>query len=327
MLTMFLGDGRRWQMDPELAEVAATLERSDLSDVAGARQKLSELVAAASSSEMPAGVEVRDLSIPRRHGGLLAARLYSPRQAGPLGCLVFAHGGAFVLGDLATEEGRCLRYAAEAGCAVLSVDYRLAPEHPFPAGLEDCYAALEWVADNGSDLSLDGSRLAVGGTSAGAGLAAAMALLARDRDGPRLVYQLLVYPVLDDRMATASMQEYTEIAPWDTTASRQMWELYLSGASPSPYAAPARAGSLAGLPAAYIMTAHFDPLRDEAHDYALRLISAGVPTEIHHFPGTFHGFDTVAPSARLSKRALEEQVAVLRQHVGTPVRQQASAQV
>jgi acetyl esterase len=315
-------------MDPELAEVAATLERSDLSDVAAARQKLSELVATASSSEVPDGVEVRDLAVPTGLGDKLKARLYWPRgQPRPFGCLVFAHGGAFVLGDLRTEEARCLRYATEAGCAVLSVDYRLAPEHPFPAGLEDCYAALEWVADNGSDLSLDGSRLAVGGTSAGAGLAAAMALLARDRDGPRLVYQLLVYPVLDDRMATASMQEYTEIAPWDTTASRQMWELYLSGASPSPYAAPARAGSLAGLPAAYIMTAHFDPLRDEAHDYALRLISAGVPTEIHHFPGTFHGFDTVAPSARLSKRALEEQVAVLRQHVGTPVRQQASAQV
>jgi acetyl esterase/lipase len=258
----------------------------------------------------------------------LRVRVYRPRggrdhQRGAdsaLAAVVFFHGGAFIIGDPETEEGRCLRYAGDGGFLVVSVDYRLAPEHPFPAGVDDCYAALEWTAGHAIDLGIDAGRLAVAGSSAGGGLAAAVALMARDRGGPALRAQILNYPVLDDTMTTRSMADFTDTPLWTRGASESMWRQYLAAGegTVSPYAAPARAESLHGLPPAYVMTCEFDPLRDEGIAYAQRLLLAGVSTELHQFAGTFHGFDLVAPGAALSRRSVDDQIAALTRALGRP---------
>jgi acetyl esterase/lipase len=199
------------------------------------------------------------------------------------------------------------------------VDYRLAPEHPFPAGLEDCYAAFAWTLAAAGELGVDASRVAVAGASAGGALATAVALMARDRGEPLPAFQLLLYPVTDDRLITASMTTFVDIPGWNRRNSEHMWRHYLGGAGPrevcSPYAAPARAEDLRGLPPAYVMTAGFDALRDEGLQYAQRLIEAGIPTELHHYPETFHGFDTLVDAA-VSRRARAEHHAVLCRALG-----------
>lgn len=260
-------------------------------------------------------VDVSDHTIAGGPGNdALRVRIYRPRRAvGALAAAVFFHGGAFIIGDPELEEGRCLRYAGDGGFLVVSVDYRLAPEDPFPAGVDDCYAALEWTAAHGDELGVDTGRLAVAGSSAGGGLAAAVALMARDRGGPALRAQILNYPVLDDTMTTGSMADFTDTPLWTRPASESMWRQYLAawdGPVP-PYAAPARAESLAGLPPAYVMTCEFDPLRDEGIAYAQRLLLAGVSTELHQFAGTFHGFDLVAAEAAVARRAVDDQIAAL----------------
>jgi acetyl esterase/lipase len=187
----------------------------------------------------------------------------------------------------------------------------LAPEHPFPAAVDDCYAALSWTAAGADDLGIDRSRVGVGGVSAGGGLAAAVALMTRDRGVPVVAFQMLIFPVLDDRMATASMA-FVDTPLFDGPAAARMWSSYLDAnrSSTSPYAAPARAEDLRGLPPTYLATGEFDPLRDEGISYALRLLAAEVSVELHNFAGTFHTFD-VFPTA-ISKRAANEQVEWLR---------------
>ncbi|RJL27276.1 alpha/beta hydrolase [Bailinhaonella thermotolerans] len=226
--------------------------------------------------------------------------------------VVYFHPG-LTFGTLEMDHARCMRFASGAGCVVASVDYRLAPEHPYPAGVEDCYAALCWVAANAKELGADPGRIAVAGCSTGATLAAAVALMARDRGGPELAFQLLIQPAVDDRLDTPSMAEFAEPGPCEAgrAGSAHTWRYYLAGAEAGPYAAPARAGSLRGLPPAYVSTAERDCLRDEGIAYALRLMREGVPVELHHFPGTFHAFDLVVRTAAISQRAVEEQIAVL----------------
>ena len=218
---------------------------------------------------------VADRSIPGVEPGTeIPIRVYEPvaRPAGPGPALVFFHGGAFVLGDRYTEELRCLRYAAEAGCVVVSVDYRLAPEHPFPAGVDDCYAGLQWTVSHAAELDIDPDRVGVGGSSAGGALAAAVALMARDRGGPALAVQILNYPVIDDRMQTPSMRAFDATPMWTSGSNADMWQHYLGDpehrGDVSPYAAPGRAPDLTGLPPAYVLTAELDPLRDEGIEYA-----------------------------------------------------------
>jgi acetyl esterase/lipase len=210
--------------------------------------------------------------------------------------------------------------AGEVGAVVVSVDYRLAPEHPFPAGVEDCYAALAWLAAHAAELGVDPARIAVAGQSAGGGLAAATALLARDRGGPALCFQLLEIPELDDRLDTPSMRAFTDTPLWNRPNAVWSWKHYL-GAShagePSAYAAPARAKDLAGLPPAYVSTMEFDPLRDEGILYALRLLQAGVPVELHSYPGTFHG-SALLPGAKVSQRGAREVMEALRHALRTP---------
>jgi acetyl esterase/lipase len=254
----------------------------------------------------------------------LGVRVYAPRtRTGPATpALVFFHGGAFVLGDTYAEEHRCLRYAADSECVVVSVEYRLAPEHPYPAAVDDGRAALEWTWEHASEIGVDPARVAVGGNSAGGALAAAVALAQRDGGGEGPVFQLLIYPVTDDRMDTPSMRAFDATPMWTNLANAHMWEYYLGGppggrhgpggTDVPVYAAPGRAQDLAALPRTYLMTAELDPLRDEGVEYARRLLDAGVPTELHNFTRACHGFDTIAPRTAIGRRALDEQVQALR---------------
>ena len=243
-------------------------------------------------------VDVADRTVPGPPGAPeVPVRLYRPTGAtGALPVLVMLHGGGFWLGDLEMVHRGCVRTADRVGCQVVSVDYRLAPEHPFPAGVEDCYAVTAWVAAQAAELGVDPGRVAVGGGSAGGALSAAVALMARDRGGPALCFQQLVIPVIDDRMTSASMVEFTDTPMFNRPAAEMMWAFYLGadhGDDVSPYAAPGRADDLTGLPPAYVETAEFDCLRDEGLEYGLALLRAGVSVELHNVPGTFHGSEMV----------------------------------
>jgi acetyl esterase/lipase len=245
-------------------------------------------------------------------------RTYRPQGVtGPLPLVYDIHGGGFMLGAPDIDHGHNLLICRELGAAVFSVDYRLAPEHPYPAGLEDCYAGLSWAAKNATDLGIDADRIALFGGSAGGGLAAGLALLARDRGGPAIRFQFLGVPELDDRLDTPSMRAFTDTPLWNRPNAVISWDAYLGAGIPGTrdvplYAAPARAtaADLAGLPPAYISVMEFDPLRDEGIDYARALISAGVTVELHLFPGTFHGSNMIA-YAEVSQRETAEALAVL----------------
>jgi acetyl esterase len=308
-----------YSFDPELAPWAATLPATDYTDVATARSQMAAILASRPAGELPANVAVRDLPVPGAAGAPdVPVRVYTPAgRAGPLPALLYIHGGGFILGDLDSFHAGVARIAAEVGAVAVSVDYRLAPEHPFPAGLEDCYAALVWTVEHAADLDIDTGRVAVGGESAGGGLAAAVALLARDRGGPALCFQYLGVPVLDDRLDTPSMTAFVDTPLWNRPKAALSWKYYLSGPTTVDgrdglrYAAPARAEDLSGLPPAYVTTCEFDPLRDEGLQYAMRLLQAGVSTEVHNYPGTFHGSTAIAEAA-VSKRMAADQLDALR---------------
>ncbi|MGC7102911.1 alpha/beta hydrolase [Amycolatopsis lurida] len=245
-------------------------------------------------------------------------RIYAPEgQDGPLPGVFYIHGGGFILGNVDMFDNDCKRIAAEVGAVVVSVEYRLAPENPFPAGLDDCYAALVWTAKSATELHIDPTRLAVGGDSAGGGLAAAVALLARDRGGPELCFQYLGIPELDDRLDTPSMRAYHDTPLWHRPAAEFSWDSYLGGPGirgtegVSPYAAPARMADLSGLPPTFVNVCQFDPLRDEGIAYAQRLAQANVPTELVLYPGTFHGSGMIAQAA-ITGRIISDQLAALR---------------
>ena len=248
-------------------------------------------------------------------------RIYRPREAsdGPLACVFEIHGGGFMLGDIEMMDAWCQRVSADVGAVVVSVEYRLAPENPFPAGLEDCYAALAWTAREATALGVDPKRIAVAGQSAGGGLAAATALLARDRGGPKLCFQLLEIPELDDRLETPSMRSFTDTPLWNHPNAIWSWRHYLGldhKGEVSPYAAPARAKDLSRLPPAYVSTMEFDPLRDEGILYALGMLQAGVSVELHCYAGTFHGSGLV-PGADPSVRNLAEVIHLLRRKLAS----------
>ena len=307
-----------YRFDPELAPVVPTLPVSDFGDVVAARKMMDELV-----GEMNAGVDVSDLLVEDRvipgptDDVEVPVRVYQPgRRSGLLPAVLHIHGGGFAVGNIDSEHASSAE-TARAGALVVSVEYRLAPEHPFPAGVEDCYAALRWLHDSRDDLGVDAERIAVFGNSAGGGLAAAVALLARDRQGPPLCFQFLGIPELDDRLETVSMKTFTDTPLWSRPKAVDSWRHYL-GPDPgevSPYAAPARATDLSGLPPAFISTMEFDPLRDEGILYGLRLLQAGVPVEMHQYPGTFHGSSLVATAA-VSRRQAAEAAEVLRRALG-----------
>lgn len=228
--------------------------------------------------------------------GDLPVRLYRPVSGGPLPVLVYFFGGGWTLGSVDTSDGICRSLANAAGCLVLTVGYRLAPEAKFPAAVEDCYAATRWVAEHAAELGGDPGRVAVGGDSAGGNLAAAVTLMARERGGPDLAGQLLVYPNTDYFADTGSMRENTD--PWlfNRTSVEWYWRHYLTWPEDgrNPLASPLRAEKLAGLPPALVITAEYDPLRDEGEQYAHRLAEAGVPVHLTRYDGMVHGFFAMA---------------------------------
>jgi acetyl esterase/lipase len=265
-------------------------------------------------SDLDLEVEDRDIPSCGEERTVIPVRIYRRRNVeGPSPVFLYLHGGGFFCGDLFSEQLQCVQYALNARCAVICVAYRLAPENPFPAGLDDCYRTLRFLWDHSQELRVDRNRIAVGGSSAGANLAAAVALLARDRGGPKICFQLLLIPALDDRLETDSAVQFTDTPGFARSEAEVMWRWYL-GENPqevSPYAAPARAKDLSGLPASYILCAGLDPLRDEGLSYANRLTESGVAVELHLVPSIPHGFASI-PSAAISQRLLSEQVAVLR---------------
>ncbi|WP_405832901.1 alpha/beta hydrolase [Streptomyces sp. NBC_00105] len=293
-------------MDPELEAFIPLLAPLDLSDPVTARKQFAERAAAAPSPDTST-MEVEDRTVSADPD--VPVRIYRPH--GAQGAVVWLHGGGGVFGDLDTEHPWAARIADLSGAVVISVGYRLAPEHPFPAALEDAYAVLDWTAGHADELGIDPARIAVGGHSAGANLAAATALRARDEQGPAIRFQLLNQPGLDDRQMTWSARNFTDTPWFNRDQIAAAWRHYLGSRPATPYAAPARAADLSGLPPAYIATAEFDPNRDEDIDYALRLLQAGVSVELHQWPGTFHGSQAIL-SAEVSQRQNAELAAALR---------------
>jgi len=305
--------------DPAVEEQASMFPHLDISNPPMARNTVQSLRAALVEQgfQRPSNDRIEEIerTIPGPEGAPeVPIRIYMPKErteAGP--GFVYFHMGGFIFGDLETGHLRCLTVAAEGGAVSIGVDYRLAPENPFPAGVEDCYAALQWVAENTEELKIDPAKIAVGGGSAGGNLAAAVALMARDRGGPKVAFQMLFYPVIDDRCETVSMKNGAGLYVWDYQNSLDMWDQYIGKQRDkvSPYAAPARAKDLSGLPPAYVMTCEHDSLRDEGIIYAMRLMVAGVPVELHNYPGTVHGFDLLT-ATDISTRALNEGIEVFK---------------
>lgn len=265
----------------------------------------------ATNPEPPELARVAPLSIPAPHGAI-PARLYVPNELreheGLSPALVFFHGGGWVIGDLDSHDVACRKLAVEGALIVISVDYRLAPEHKFPAAADDAIAATKWVAANARELGIDASRLSIGGDSAGGNLTAVVALAARDGNGPALAGQVLIYPAVDFAMTHASHSEPETSVLLTHSVIRWFRDHYLNGAADVRdwRASPARAASLAGLPPAYVLTAGADPLRDEGDEYAERLKQAGVPVTYKHYPGQFHGFFTMGKLLQQANVAASE---------------------
>lgn len=251
-------------------------------------------------------------------GGDLPIRIYTPKGKGPFPVCVHFHGGGWVIGDLDTHDAQCRDLCNLAHCIVMAVDYRLAPEHRYPAAAEDCFAATVWTAKNAASINADPSRIAVAGDSAGGNLAAVVSQMARDRKGPRIALQVLVYPVTEAGFDTPSYRDNAEGYLLTRDSMHWFWDHYCPNAADRahPYAAPARAKDLTNLPPALILTAEFDPLRDEGEAYAKRLRGAGIATTLTRYDGQIHGFAAMFEIFDAGKRALEESSAALRKALG-----------
>lgn len=253
--------------------------------------------------------------VPVPDGHEVLAIVLRPRDAdGALPVLYHVHGGGLVVGTPYEDLPALVAVARQVGCAIVAVDYRLAPEDPYPAPLDDVYAVLSWVAEAGRGLGLDTNRIVIGGVSAGGGLAAGATLLARDRGGPRLSGQLLACPMLDDRNDSASAKQMAGIGAWDLAANRTGWEAYLGvhRAAPPIYASPGRADDLSDLPPMFIDVGSAETFRDEVLAYAARFWASGGDGELHVWAGGAHGFDALVPDAEISRRAIAARVDWLR---------------
>lgn len=264
------------------------------------------------ASEIPMA-KVEDLQIPGPAGDV-TVRIYRPETSGDLPVLVYFHGGGWVIGSIETHDATCRELARDAGCAVVSVEYRLAPEHRYPAAAEDCYSATRYVAEQAASLGLDPRRMAIGGDSAGGNLTAVVAQMARDRGVPELRFQLLIYPVTDADFGRGSYRENASGFLLETDAMRWFWDHYVPEPAQraEPYAAPLRAADLSGLPEALVITAEFDPLRDEGEAYAAALAAAGVPTRQSRYDGMIHGFFAMSGIVPRAREAVQEAAGELR---------------
>ncbi|HLY28087.1 MAG TPA: alpha/beta hydrolase [Aggregatilineales bacterium] len=261
----------------------------------------------------PTQVQITERTIPGPYGDVPIV-IYQPNVEAPRPAMLSLHAGAYVLGSPRDGAGQ-IPVAEYAGCTVVYVDYRLAPEHPFPAGAEDSFAALLWMAEHAGELGIDSKRIAVGGHSAGAGMAAAVALMNRDRNGPDLIFQWLTAPMLDNRHDTPSGHSLTHRKAYNRDVSLRAWKMYLGDSfdgDVSPYAAPARATDLSGLPPAYLTVGTMDLFRDETIEYAQRLMAAGVPTELAVYPGVFHSAEYAVPTASICQRMRKDYLDALK---------------
>lgn len=302
------------RLDPELATpldawLNATKGGINLHDIPATRRMMDELAAAQMAKVPPIeGVSIEDRQVPGPEGALdVFVRIYQPTdRPDTLPALLWIHGGGYVLGSVERDDLLAKHLARVGQCVVASVEYRLTPEHPFPAPVEDCYAALKWLSTHSAELGVNKSRIAIGGASAGGGLAAGLALLTRDRAEVEVAFQLLIYPMIDDRNIAPASETVPDTFVWTRENNRMGWRAYLGrepgGADGSPYAAAARAPDLTGLPPVYIPVGDLDLFLDENITYAQRLLAAGVPTELHVYPGAFHGFNGFVPSAEISRR-------------------------
>ena len=304
--------------DPEIAPVVPMLPvETDWSDLDAARAQMEDMMKMMPPPpDAEAGVVFEDRTVPGPPGDPdVPVRVYrtegsSTGDVRP--AVLYIHGGGFCFGSIEFEHLGAMGATRATDAVVVSVEYRLAPEHPFPAGIEDCYAALQWLDAEADVLGVDRDRIAVMGQSAGGGLSAGLALMARDRGGPKLCFQVLGMPELDHRLETASMRDFVDTPLWNRPNAIMSWRCYV-GEGPgevSPYASPSIAEDLSGLPPAFVSTMEFDPLRDEGIEYALRLLRAGVAVELHQYPGTFHGSQLVA-QAGVSKRGQQDMMGAL----------------
>tara|TARA_B100001123_G_scaffold6009_1_gene7674 strand:- start:458 stop:1375 length:918 start_codon:yes stop_codon:yes gene_type:complete len=260
----------------------------------------------------PEVAKVEDRNIPGPDGGV-PVRIYTPDGDGPFPILAWYHGGGWVVGDLESADGVSRSLCAGGQCVVVSVDYRLAPDTKFPGPAEDCWAATTWAVNNAAEINGDPARLAVGGDSAGGNLAAAMSLMAADRGGPDIALQLLVYPVADRDFGTVSYTDNAEGYSLTKVTMQYYWDQYIDAEhATNPYAVPMQANDLAGQPPALVITAEFDPLRDEGEAYAKRLREAGVETTATRYDGMIHGFFNMGAAVDKGRQAVDEASAALR---------------
>ncbi|QGQ99345.1 alpha/beta hydrolase [Paenibacillus psychroresistens] len=299
------------KINPEVKEIFSYIPEVIYTqeNLAAKRNEMSEMFAGIAGS-LPVNdtVLTSERLVPGADGDPdVRIKIYQPRVKNEtLPGVLYIHGGGYILGSADMMDPALQQLVSELNCVIVSVDYRLAPEHPYPAPLDDCYAALQWFSENAKELGVDSARIAVVGPSAGGGLTAAVCLLARDRKGPAIVFQMPLYPMIDDRSMTKSSNEITDGRVWNQAKNQFGWEMYLGGKGEvSQYAAPARATDLSGLPPTYTCVGDLDPFRDETIDYVLRLTQAGVPTEFHLYPGCFHGFEEYFPAAEISQRIVK----------------------
>ncbi|MEM6326414.1 MAG: alpha/beta hydrolase [Bacteroidota bacterium] len=258
-------------------------------------------------------VIVEDRTIPGPSGAPeIPIRVYRPQtvsDAHP--AILYIHGGGMVVGDLETGDMGCRTFCAQLGALVVNIEYRLAPEYPYPAPVEDCYAGLTWMTDHARSLGIDSNRIAIYGESAGGGLTIGTALMALDREGPRPCFVMAIYPMLDDRNITPSSHQITAIGVWDRAANMEAWDAYLGGQEADHYAAPSRRTDATGFPPTFIDVGTEDAFRDEDIAFASTLLASGVPTELHVYPGAFHGSEQLAPMSPLNQRILHRRLEAL----------------
>jgi acetyl esterase/lipase len=311
------------RVDPELRAVLEALPEIDLSRNIPKLRELLERANAPLRAALPAVAEVATSDHVAPGDPNVRVRVYARAdRAGESAALLWVHGGGMVVGSLDEDDHLCKTMARDTGCVIASVEYRLAPEHQHPAHVDDAYTALRWLATRTDELRIEPSRIAIGGASAGGGIAAGTALLARDRGEVPLCFQYLIYPMIDDRACTQSNDEIAFAKVWNRDANRLGWAAYLGdragGRDVALYAAPARAtvDDVRGLPSTYIDVGELDPFRDEDIAYATVLMQAGVPCELHVTPGAFHGSEAMALGAASSRRIRSYRKDALRRALG-----------
>ncbi|MEZ0075794.1 alpha/beta hydrolase [Planotetraspora sp. GP83] len=309
-------------LDPQVAEalapIAAAMAGSTpppVGDVAARRAALEGLIAHTDAAQpAPGDVTITDYKMVTADGASILLRWYVKQGAEPGPAALYLHGGGMILGHVGLFDGSVSRYVSASGTPILSVDYRRAPEHPHPTPVEDAYAALVWLHEHAAGLGVDPARIGVFGDSAGGGLAAAVAILARDRGGPAIARQILLMPMLDDRTLTPD-PHLAPFALWSWDDNRTGWQALLGEAAGGPdtpaHAAPARLADPTGLPPAYIEVGQLDIFRDEDLTYALRLSQVGVPVEFHLHPGVPHEFESIAHASDVARRVIADRVRVL----------------